>query len=123
LSERKRKKRSFRPGDRPSFRSNFSCSFSYFSLHHLLFSLPKATARRATPLVGWIASEAGRIEQDTMGGDSAKPAHRALCSFQSWGLLSLVLVVVVLSFCDFEAFSGGVVGKVRPRCTHAQEAN
>ena len=46
-----------------------------------------------------------------MGGDSSAP-RRALCSFQAWGLLSLVLVVAVLSFFDFEAFAGRV-GQVR----------
>lgn len=51
-----------------------------------------------------------------MGGDSSP--RRALCSFQAWGLLSLVLVVVLISFFDFEAFAGGA-GKVRPARRYA----
>ena len=53
-----------------------------------------------------------RQQEVKMGVDSSTP-RRALCSFQAWGLLSLVLVVTVLSFFDFEAFVDRV-GQVRP---------
>ena len=46
-----------------------------------------------------------------MGGEPST-TRRTLCSYQAWGLLSLVLVVTVLSIFDFEAFTGRV-GQVR----------